>query len=38
MKNILISGGGGYFGTFLTQQLLKDYNNTEFLNNTYENL
>jgi len=26
MKNILISGGAGYLGTFLTQQLLKDYN------------
>lgn len=30
MKNILISGGGGYFGTFLTQQLLKDYNITVY--------
>ena len=26
MKNILISGGAGYFGTFLTQELLKNYN------------
>ena len=30
MKNILISGGAGYFGTFLTQQLLKDYNVTVY--------
>ena len=26
MKNILISGGAGYFGTFLTQELLKNCN------------
>lgn len=25
MKTILISGGGGYLGTYLTQELLKDY-------------
>jgi nucleoside-diphosphate-sugar epimerase len=28
MQNLLISGGAGYFGTFLTQQLLKQYNVT----------
>ena len=25
MKTILISGGGGYLGTYLTQVLLKNY-------------
>ena len=30
MKNILISGGAGYFGTFLTQQLLKEHNVTVY--------
>ena len=30
MQNLLISGGAGYFGTFLTQQLLKEYNVTVY--------
>ncbi len=25
MKKILISGGGGYLGTFMTQEFLKKY-------------
>ena len=30
MKNILISGGGGYLGTFMTQEFLKNYKVTIF--------
>ena len=30
MKTILISGGGGYLGTYLTQELLKNYKVTVY--------
>ena len=30
MKNILISGGAGYLGTYLTQELLRENNVTVY--------